>query len=416
VIHRHRTARTQEPSSRTTDDSFYRSELDRYDGFRRGWPRIAGETSPSPDGAAAFLPPAMYHTATRVGEIGFGRGVSMENDRSLLIMRAAYIEATGPPENIKVGELPRPQPGPGQVLVRVHAVALNPIDLYLRSGMIAMPMAFPYVIGCDLAGTVEQVGHGCKRFRAGDRVWGSNQGLLGRQGTASEYAAVAEDWLYPTPVNLPDNDAAAMALVGITAHLGLFRYGNLKEKETVYIPGGSGGVGSMAVQMASAVGARVVTAAGSDERLELCRRLGAELALNYKTEDVPARLREFSPEGIDVWFETQREPDLEVAIPLLRKFGRMILIAGRAAKPILPLGSFYPRNCALFGFAMFNTTVDEQRHCASDMNRLIEKGLLNPLVGRTFPLSAAADAQKFLEANTLHGAGALSGKVVITIE
>ncbi len=169
-------------------------------------------------------------------------------------MKAAYIEQTGPPENIKVGDLPRPEPGPGQVLVKVRAVALNPIDLYIRSGMVAFPLAFPYIIACDLAGTVEQVGPDCKRLKVGDRVWGSNQGLLGRQGVASEFAAVGEEWLYPTPALLPDEQAAAMALVGITAHLGLFRFGRLKSGETAYVPGGSGGVGSMAVQMAKAAG------------------------------------------------------------------------------------------------------------------------------------------------------------------
>src|SRR5213075_1274722 len=140
---------------------------------------------------------------------------------------------------IQVGELSRPEPGPEQVLVRVHAAALNPIDLYIRSGLIAMPLSFPYVIACDLAGTVEQVGRQCTQFRAGDRVWGSNQGMLGRQGVAAEYAAVDEEWLYPTPALLPDAEAAAMALVGITAHQGLFPFGQLKPGEVVYVPGGS---------------------------------------------------------------------------------------------------------------------------------------------------------------------------------
>jgi len=331
-------------------------------------------------------------------------------------MRAAYIEETGPPEVIKVGDLPRPEPGPGQVLVRVHAVALNPIDLYVRSGLIPMPLAFPYAIGCDLAGTVEQVGKNCTRFRVGDRVWGSNQGLLGRQGVAVEFAAVDETWLYPTPALLQDTEAAAMALVGLTAHLGLFQFGQLKADEAVYVPGGTGGVGSMVVQMAKAVGARAATSAGSPERVELCRSLGADLALNYKIDDIPARLREFVPEGVDVWYETQREPNLEVAIPLLRKNGRLIIMAGRTAKPALPLGAFYPRNCAIFGFAMFNATADQQRRAAVDIVRWIEEGLLKPLVGRVFPLSAAVDAERFLEANTLKGAGSLTGKVVITIE
>jgi NADPH2:quinone reductase len=331
-------------------------------------------------------------------------------------MKAAYIEQTGPPENIKIGDLPRPVPGPRQALVRVSAVALNPIDLYIRSGLVAFPLAFPYVIGCDLAGTVEEVGRECSRYKAGDRVWGSNQGLLGRQGVASEYAAVDESWLYPTPALLPDKQAAAMALVGITAHLGLFQFGRLKTGETVYVPGGSGGVGSMVIQMVKAVGARVATSAGSPERVELCRSLGADLALDYKTDDLPTRLREFAPEGVDVWYETQREPNLEVSIPLLRKHGRMILMAGRTARPILPLGAFYPRNCALLGFAMFNATAAEQSVAAGDIVRWVEEGQLKPLVGCSFPLAATIEAEKFLEANTLGGAGTLTGKVVLTLE
>jgi NADPH2:quinone reductase len=331
-------------------------------------------------------------------------------------MRAAYIEQTGPPEVIQVGELPQPQPGPGHVRVRVAAAALNPIDLYIRSGMIATPLSFPYVIACDLAGTVEHVGPQCTGLRVGDRVWGSNQGMLGRQGVASEFAVVDQEWLYPTHAQLPDADAAAMALVGITAHLGLFHFGQLKTGEVVYVPGGTGGVGSMVVQMAKAVGARVVTSAGSPVRVEGCRSLGADLALNYKTDDIPGRIREYSPEGVDVWYETQREPNFEVSIPLLRKNGRMIVMAGRTAKPVLPLGAFYPRNCALLGFAMFNATAEQQRRCAADMFRWIGEGRLKALIGRTFPLADARKAERFLEENTLKGAGSLAGKVVITME
>src|SRR3954447_1489286 len=183
-------------------------------------------------------------------------------------MRAAYILQTGPAEAIQVGDLPRPEPGAGQVLVKVGATALNPIDLYLRSGFIAMPMSFPYILGCDLAGTVEALGPGASRFQVGDRVWGSNQGILGRQGIMAEFAAVDEDWLYPTPAQLADTEAAAMALVGITAHLGLFQFGRLQPGKKVYVPGGSGGVGSMVVQMAKATGAHVATAAGSEKNLQ----------------------------------------------------------------------------------------------------------------------------------------------------
>jgi len=330
-------------------------------------------------------------------------------------MRAAFIQATGPLETIQVGDLPKPSPGQGEVLVKVAVSALNPIDLYLRSGQVAMVQSFPYVIGCDLAGTVVELGPGVKRFKVGDRVWGSNQGLLGRQGTTAEFASVHEDWLYPTPEAVSDEQAAGMALTGITAHIGLFQYGALKPGETVYVPGGTGGVGSMVVQMAKAAGARVATSVGSDEKAEMARALGADLVLNYKTDDVPARLREFSNEGYDVWYETQREPNLEVSVPLLRRRGRMILMAGRAATPPLPVGAFYPRNCAIFGFAMFNGTPEEQRRCADDMNRWTAAGSLKVLIGRSFPLAEAQDAERLLEENTLGNAGTLHGKVVIAI-
>ena len=259
-------------------------------------------------------------------------------------MRAAYIEQPGPPESIIVGEMPAPHPAPGEVLVRVRAAAFNPIDLYLRSGMVAMPMAFPYVVGSDLAGTVEAVGRDVSRYQVGDRVWGSNRGMLGRTGSAAEVVAVGEDWLYPTPEGQADVEAAGQALVGITAHLGLFGKAKLKGGEMLYVPGGSGGVGSMVVQMAKAVGARVATSAGSPERVAYCRSIGADLAFNYKTDDIPAGLREFSPEGVDVWFETLREPNFEAIVPMLRKGGRVVVIAGRGAKSVLPVGPFYTRD------------------------------------------------------------------------
>ena len=331
-------------------------------------------------------------------------------------MRAAYIEQTGPPEAIRVGDLPQPVPGPGQVLVRVRATALNPIDLYIRSGMVAMPMGFPHVIGADFAGTVEALGPGATRYQVGDRVWGSNQGMLGRQGATAEYAAVDEALAYPTPEGQPDAEAAAQALVGITAHLGLFRKAQLQAGENVYIPGGSGGVGSMVVQMAKAVGARVATSAGSPEKVELCKGLGADLALNYKLDDIPAKLREFAPEGIDVWYETLRDPNLEVNIPLLRRRGRMLVIAGRAAKPPLPFGSFYPRDCSILGFAMFNASPDEQRASAVDIAKWVEAGKLKPLIGKTFPLAEAARAHKFLEECTIQGTSQVVGKVVIEVD
>jgi NADPH2:quinone reductase len=329
-------------------------------------------------------------------------------------MKAAYIESTGSPDQIKVGELPNPSPGDGEVRVRVLAAALNPIDLYIRSGATAMSIPLPFVSGCDLAGVVDAVGPHASRFKVGDRVWGSNQGILGRQGTCAEYVCSSEDFFYPLPASVGEQAAAAGALVGITAHLGLFRACGLQPGETVFVNGGTGGVGSMVVQMAKAAGARVIATVGSPAKAELCRRWGADGVLNYKTDDIVAGVRTLTGgKGVDVWYETQREPDLVRIVDLLAQRGRAVLIAGRQARPAFPVGPFYVKGLSLFGFAMFNATAAEQRRCAEDINRWLAEGKLQPHVGRTFRLDAAAAAHRFLEENTLGGAGTLTGKVVV---
>src|SRR3954453_871264 len=153
-------------------------------------------------------------------------------------MKAAYIEKTGNPENIRYGDLPTPKPQGSECLVRVKAVAVNPIDVYVRSGLVGAKLPFPFVIGCDLAGVIEGIGPNGTRFKPGDRVWGSNQGLLGRQGTFAEFVCASEEWFYPTPAGVTDDQAAAAALVGITAHLGLFRCARLQAGEIVFVNGG----------------------------------------------------------------------------------------------------------------------------------------------------------------------------------
>lgn len=330
-------------------------------------------------------------------------------------MKAAFLEATGDPDVIRYGDLPKPTPRDGEVLVRVGAVAVNPIDTYIRSGAVAMTLPKPFVIGCDLAGTVEALGPGTKRFQPGDRVWGSNQGLLGRQGTFAEYACVLEDWLYPTPSGVSDANAAAVALTGITAHLGLFRCAATQPGDVVFVNGGTGGVGSMVVQMAKAVGAHVVTTVGSAEKAEQCRRWGAERVINYKTEDVPAAVRDFTQgRGVNVWYETQREPDFLKTVPLMARRGRVVVMAGRQSQPPFPVGPFYVNDLSLFGFAMFNATPQEQRRCAEDINRWLAEKKLHALIGRTLPLAEAAAAHRLQEENTLGKAGTLSGKIVLT--
>lgn len=328
-------------------------------------------------------------------------------------MKAAYIQQTGPPEIIQYGDLPDPKPKRTECLVRVTAVDVNPIDIYVRSGLLPAKTNFPMILGRDLAGSVVEVGAAVKRFKPGDRVWASNQGTDGRPGTFAELAPVDERWLNTIPQTVKDEDIVALSLVGITAHLGLVRKAKLKGGEVVFVNGGSGGVGSSVVQMAKIVGARVITTAGSDEKVRMCRELGADLAINYKTQDVDAAIKEFAPKGINVWWETLREPNLERAVPLLAMRGRMILMAGRDARPPLPVGPFYVKDCSLYGFAMFNATPSEQRAAAEDINQWMVEGTLKARIDRTLPLAQSAEAHRLQEESTVHKTGALAGKIVL---
>jgi NADPH2:quinone reductase len=329
-------------------------------------------------------------------------------------MKAAYLNQTGAPDVLQYGELPTPAPKAGEIRIRVAAAALNPIDTYIRAGVVAMKLPMPFITGSDVAGTVEAVGEGVKRFKVGDRVWASNQGLLGRQGTCAEYVCASEDWFFPTPAGVSDDEAAGAALVGITAHRGLFGCARLQAGETVFVNGGTGGVGSMVVQIAKASGAKVVATVGSAEKAKLCQSWGADCVLNYKTDDVPAQIKKFTEEkGVNVWYETQREPDFARTFPLIAPRGRMIVMAGRTAQPIFPLGQFYPRDLSLFGFAMFNASAAEQRVCGDDITRWLAAKKLHVHVGKTFKFAEAAAAHQFLEENTLQKAGTLTGKVVL---
>jgi NADPH2:quinone reductase len=329
-------------------------------------------------------------------------------------VKAAFITQTGPPENITYGDFPDlPAPTGAQVLVRVGAVAVNPIDTYVRSGTVAMKIPLPFIVGCDLAGTVAAVGPEERRFKVGERVWGTNQGLLGRQGTFAEFALVDECWLYPTPINVPDDQAAATALVGITAQLGLGPRAALQAGEILFVNGGTGGVGSTVVQMAKAIGARVITTAGTDAKVAECLKLGADLALNYQTQNVADAIKAFAPAGVNVWWETLREPNFELSVAALAPRGRMIVMAGREARPQFPLGPFYVKGCSLFGFAMFNSTPDEQRACSAEVNRWLAAGKLKARIDRVLPLSETAAAHRLQETNTIGKAGTLAGKIVL---
>lgn len=328
-------------------------------------------------------------------------------------MKAAYITHTGTPDVVQYGDLPDPRPAEHQVLVKMGAVSVNPIDTYIRGGANFWELPQPFVIGCDVAGTVVEVGAGVKQFRPGDRVWGSNQGLLGRQGTFSELCAIDEQWLYPTPQGVSDTDAAAVALVAITAHLGLLREAQLKAGQTIFVRGGTGGVGAMVVQMAKAIGATVIATAGGPDKVARCKKLGADHVLDYTQVDLRQGLSELAPQGVNVFWETLRDPDLDFTIASLAEGGRMIIMAGRDARPAFPVGPFYVKGCSIHGFAMFKTAASQQRACAADINHWLETGRLAAIVDRVLPLDQAAEAHRLQENHTLAKHSSLTGKLVL---
>ncbi|RIK74610.1 MAG: quinone oxidoreductase [Planctomycetota bacterium] len=331
-------------------------------------------------------------------------------------MRAAYINETGPVENIVVGELADPRPTGSQVLVEVRAASVNPIDTYIRSGVAASPdMPRPYVLGSDLAGVVRAVGPDASRFHVGDRVWGANQGVLGRQGTFSQLAAVEERWLYPTPERVSDEQAAAMALVGITAHLGLVDEAELDAGETVIVNGGSGAVGSTVIQMARALGAHVIATTSGADKVEYCRSLGADHVLDHEVDDVPQRVAQIAPEGAHIWWETSRKPHLDTAVACLGRRGRIVLMAGRNARAELPVGPFYSKCLRMLGFVMFHSAPESQRRAAERINRWMASGALAAKIDRVATLEETAELHRLQEANTIDVANVIRGKLVVKL-
>jgi NADPH:quinone reductase len=217
----------------------------------------------------------------------------------------------------------------------------------------------------------------------------------------------------PLPRRWTTKRPAAAALVGITAHLGLFRDARLRPQETLFVNGGTGGVGSMVVQMARLAGARVIATAGGKAKVARARELGAEVAIDYRSQDIESVLKQAVPGGVQVWWETQREPDFDRAVAALAPRGRMVLMAGREARPPFPVGPFYVKGCSLHGFVMFMATPEEQRTCADDLNRWLASGQLRPSIDRVMPLSETAAAHRLQEESTVGKTGVLRGKIVL---
>lgn len=317
-------------------------------------------------------------------------------------MLAAYIRATGGVERIEVGQLPTPAPGPTDVVIRMEASGVNHVDLFVRSGAYPTHTPFPFVIGRDIVGTVVATGPGVTGFGPGDRVWCNSLGHAGRQGAFAEYAVAPVERVYPLPAGVAPEQAAPVLHAGATAYLGLFREAGLTAGETVFVAGAGGAVGSAVVQLAVAAGARVVATA-SRRDLSWCTRCGAAAVVPYDAEDLDGRLRAAAPDGFDVWWDNSGRNDFGRALPLLRLGGRILVMAGLAASPTLPVGQLYLRDASLRGFVISNASVSDLAAAAAMVNSALAAGHLRYRVGATYTLAHAAEAHAAMESGSVRG-------------
>ncbi|WP_338482966.1 zinc-binding dehydrogenase [Streptomyces sp. SCSIO 75703] len=318
-------------------------------------------------------------------------------------MRAAYIDSVGPAEGIRHGPLPVPPVGPTDVLVRVRAVAVDPVDTFVRSGAYPTPLPFPFVVGRDLVGEVAATGSGAVGFRPGDRVWCNSLGHAGRQGACAEYATVPADRLYAAPPDLDPEHLVAAAHPAASAWLALFRHGRLTAGETVYVGGGAGNVGGAAVALAASAGARVIATARAEDAAAV-RALGAAEVLDHRAPGLGERLRAALPDGCDVHLDTSGRADPADAVDLLAPRGRLVAMVGLggAAAP-LPLGRLYTKDASIVGFALSNATTDDLARAARQVVRLLRGTPWRPRVADRLPLSMTARAHRRLEDGEVKG-------------
>lgn len=308
-------------------------------------------------------------------------------------MRAAAIDKFGGPEVLRVHTLPLPEPGPGEILVKVDTAGIGQWDPFEVEGgfaqMTGSKPRFPYVPGTDGAGTVVAVGEGVTRFKKGDRVYAMN--LAGpKGGFYAEYTVPKAEHAARVPGNLSLEQAGVMPADAVTALRGLDDTLRVKKGESIMIFGASGGIGHMAVQLAKRMGARVLAVASGDDGVALAKRLGADAVVDGRKADVTVAAREFAPDGFDAALFTAGGDDAERALDAVREGGRVAYPNG--VEPEIPRRP---------GITTQSYDGDPDEKVLEKLNRLIEEGPFEVHVARTFALDEAAQAHRALEEHYL---------------
>jgi NADPH2:quinone reductase len=305
-------------------------------------------------------------------------------------VEAIRVGEFGGPEVLKLEDVPDPKAGTGQVVVRVRAAGVNPVDTYVRSGAYAVKPQLPYTPGFDAAGEVESVGEGVESVKAGDRVYTS--GSL--SGTYAELCLCDEAQVHPLPSRVSFNEGAGINTPYATAWRALFQRAQGRPGETVLVHGASGGVGTAAVQMARAAGFEVIGTGGTDEGRKLVAEQGAHHVLDHHAPDYLEQLTALTQgRGVDVILEMLANVNLNKDLGVLAKGGRVVVIGSRGdveINPRLAMG----RDAAILGMTLFNVSPQDLASIHAALVAGLEAGTLRPVVGREVPLADAARAHE----------------------
>lgn len=319
-------------------------------------------------------------------------------------MKAMILKSFGGPESFELRDVPKPVPQTGQVLVRVHATAINPLDFQVRRGDYPDMVQLPAITGHDISGVVEEVGPGVKTVAPGDEVWYTPQIFVG-QGSYAEYHVAAESIIGKKPSALSHLEAASLSLVGGTAWEALMVRAGLRVGESILIHGGAGGVGHVAIQLAKAMGARVFTTV-REANFAFVRGLGADVVIDYEKESyVDAIMRITGGQGVDVVFDTIGGDTLSRSPDVLAQLGRVVTIVD-IAQPQNVVQAWGKNASYHFVFTRQN------RGKLDELSTLVARGQLRPHVGAVYSLADIALAHARLERPN----NGLRGKIAIAVE
>ena len=322
-------------------------------------------------------------------------------------MKAIRIHEYGGPEVLMYEDMPVPAPGSAQVLVRVEAASVNPVDVAVREDRFPTPKKPPKTLGSDGAGIVETVGEDVTTVRPGDRVFFSGLGV-GSEGSYADYAVIAQTQAVRMPTTLSFTDAAALGMAFPAAYYGLIRRGKVQAGETVLVQGAAGGVGSASVQLAKALGARVIATIAGTEEADLVRGLGADEAIDHLREDVVTRTLALTDgKGVDLVHELVVSANLLNDIRLVAMNGRIVCTGqGPSPEAVVSIGEALAKDVTLLFMNLNNAGRAGVAAIAAEIAQMAANGQVKPVIGATFPLAEARRAHEMLAGDHL-------GKIVL---